>query len=104
VNVDIVAQPVTPTPQSAFALLQKTGDAVECLRFAWGPPASRIELLNPADLLGETVRRRAVFNWNYSARQPRLRQYAIQKLTAAGSTHTIEDPAWVSPPPPVTPA
>ena len=34
VEVTVVADPVTPTPQAAYALLRKTGTAVACTRFA----------------------------------------------------------------------
>jgi hypothetical protein len=94
VEVTVVADPVTPTPQAAYALLRKTGTAVACTRFAWSPIATRIELINPGDLLGETVRRRAVFAWTDTDRAMRDSQYAVQKLSATGSTHTIEDDAW----------
>jgi len=58
---------VTPSPQAASALLRKalkdsSSGAVCCARLAWSLAATAIELLNPDGLLGETVRRRAVFS------------------------------------------
>jgi hypothetical protein len=97
VRVDIVAEPVTPAPQAAYGLLRKSGNAVECVRFAWSPAASSIELVNPDDLLGETVRRRAVFSWLDTNRAGRSSQYGVQKVAAGGSTHSIEDTLWVTP-------
>ena len=95
---DIVTNPVTPAPEAAYALLRKDRNgAVACVRFAWSPAATRIELLNPGDLLGETVRRRAVFAWLDSTRSPLDQQYGLQKLAANGSTHSIEDALWIRP-------
>jgi hypothetical protein len=97
VRVDIVAEPVTPAPQAAYGLLRKSGNAVECVRFAWSAVATNIELVNPDDLLGETVRRRAVFDWLDTNRAGRSSQYGVQKVAAGGSTHSIEDTLWVTP-------
>jgi hypothetical protein len=86
----IVAEPQTPLPDAGYALLrwQRQGDAwVECVRFAWGPAASRIELVNADDLQRGLVRRRAVFQWRDSARPGSETRYAIQKLTVGGATH-----------------
>ena len=97
VRANIVAAPVTPAPQESYALLRKNGKAAECLRFAWSPAASRIELVNPDDLLGETVRRRAIFAWMATDRPGRANSYAVQKTAAGGSTHSIEDALWLLP-------
>ncbi|OQY35731.1 MAG: hypothetical protein B6I38_01365, partial [Anaerolineaceae bacterium 4572_5.1] len=90
-KVDIIAEPVTPVPDAAYALLrQQTIDdtqQVECVRFAWGPEPSRIELVCPEDLTTELVRRRAVFKWTDSIRPGMLDNYAIQKIAQNGSTH-----------------
>jgi hypothetical protein len=63
---------------------------VECVRFAWGPNATRIELICPEDLRTEVVRRRAVFHWQDSVRPGTLAGYAIQKIAQNGSTHFPE--------------
>lgn len=90
-GVQIVARPVVPTPGAGYALLRRmklaSGDVVECARFAWAPQASRIELINPDDLTGEIVRRRAVFQWQATARTERPNAFEVQKLTFSGSTH-----------------
>ncbi len=90
-NVSIVEEPVIPVPEAAYALLrwQKIDGEiqVECVRFAWGPEASRIELVCPEDLRTEVVRRRAMFQWNDSVRVGMVEGYAIQKITPTGSTH-----------------
>lgn len=87
--LNIVTDPVTPAPEAAYALLRhhQSGSRVECVRFAWGPMPSRVELINAADLLTEVVRRRAVFQWTDSVRPQTLKNYAIQKITPTGSTH-----------------
>ncbi|QXJ25681.1 LamG domain-containing protein [Actinomadura graeca] len=90
-DITIVEAPVIPATEAAYALLRKqaVGDRthVECPRFAWGPEAQRVELVNPADLRTEVVRRRAVFQFTDSTRPGRSEVYAIQKLTQTGSTH-----------------
>jgi hypothetical protein len=86
-RVDIVAKPVIPAPEAGYALLRRQSAAVECARFAWGPQASRVELLNPDDLKREIVRRRAVFQWTDSTRSNREVNYAVQKIAASGATH-----------------
>jgi hypothetical protein len=89
VDVAITDRPVTPPPESGFGLLRKdaTDGSVSCVRFAWSPEASRIDLVNPDDLRKEIVRRRAAFRWTDTIRPPATNSsYAIQKLTAGGST------------------
>jgi hypothetical protein len=90
-DITIVETPVIPATEAAYALLrrQTVGDRtyVECLRFAWGPEAQRVELVNPADLRTEVVRRRAVFQFTDSTRPDREEVYTIQKLSQTGSTH-----------------
>lgn len=94
-NLDIVDEPVIPNTRSAYGLLRKEADVdtgegpVECRRFAWGPNASRIEMVDPDDLLQEIVRRRAVFRWTDTVRprQGKRVQYRIQKISPNGSTH-----------------
>ncbi|WUI02567.1 LamG domain-containing protein [Spirillospora sp. NBC_00431] len=90
-DITIVEAPVIPATEAAYALLrrQTAGEHsyVECPRFAWGPEAQRVELVNPADLRTEVVRRRAVFRFADSARPGRAETYTIQKLTQTGSTH-----------------
>jgi hypothetical protein len=90
-QVEIVAEPVIPTPEAAYALLRwgagEGPERVESVRFAWGPEASRVELVCPRDLLAETVRRRAVFLWHDSARPGTVGGYAVQKIARNGSTH-----------------
>jgi hypothetical protein len=97
-EVRIVADPVIPVPEAGYALLRRQTQngqlQVECARFAWGPNASRIELVDANDLRTEVVRRRAVFQWQDAARPGTLLGYAIQKLTMGGSTHGIEQ--WVA--------
>ncbi|MBD2074921.1 LamG domain-containing protein [Phormidium sp. FACHB-592] len=89
-QITIVANPVIPVPQAAYALLRQTEKSsvqVECVRFAWSPAASRIELVSSEDLKTQVVRRRAVFKWQDSARPQIKGSYAIQKITLTGSTH-----------------
>jgi hypothetical protein len=103
--VTIVAVPVIPVPQAAYGLLRglvsgseprrtATPSSVECLRFAWGPSASRIELICAEDLRTGLVRRRAVFQWSDTIRPapgPEWHyRYAVQKITQTGSTHWPE--------------
>ncbi|WP_026416455.1 LamG domain-containing protein [Actinomadura oligospora] len=93
VQLDIatVEAPVIPATDAAYALLrrQTVGDRthVECVRFAWAPEAQRVELVNPADLRTEVVRRRAVFHFTDSTRPGRADLHTIQKLAQTGSTH-----------------
>jgi hypothetical protein len=89
-TVAIVAQPVTPVPEAAYALLRQQirggKPQVECVRFAWGPNPSRVDLVCADDLRTEVVRRRGVFQWQDTARRGGV-EYGVQKLTPAGSTH-----------------
>ncbi|HEU4727345.1 MAG TPA: hypothetical protein VFT22_05640 [Kofleriaceae bacterium] len=91
VAVAVSAQPVTPVPQAAYALLRQQvvgGEPqVECVRFAWSPPATRIELVCPNDLRTGIVRRRAVFLWADTARLGTATGFAVQKIALTGSTH-----------------
>lgn len=91
VAVNIVTDPVTPVPQAAYALLRRqligAQPQVECVRFAWSPPATRVELVCPEDLRTGVVRRRAVFLWTDTARTATATGFAVQKLTLNGSTH-----------------
>jgi hypothetical protein len=91
IDVDIVADPVIPAPEAAYALLrqQTIGGQVqvECTRFAWGPNASRIELIAKDDLVVGVVRRRAVFQWRDVARSGTVSGYAVQKIATNGATH-----------------
>lgn len=90
-RVTIVAEPVIPVPQAAYALLRRQTIAgqeqVECVRFAWSPAASRVELVCPDDLRTEVVRRRAVFHLADSPRPQTAIGYAVQKITQTGSTY-----------------
>ena len=91
-GVQIVARPVIPAPEAAYALLRREGEAaVSCPRFAWRPEASRIDLVCPDDLRTGVVRRRAVFHWTDAVRPGRLPVegggYAVQKIAENGSTH-----------------
>lgn len=85
-RIDIVATPVQPAPEAAYALLRRRGDAVACVRFAWGPRPARVDLVCADDLRGDVVRRRAVFHLWDSARPLGLPGYAVQKVAASGST------------------
>jgi hypothetical protein len=91
IDVDIVAEPVIPAPAAAYALLRHQysngKEPIECVRFAWGPDASRIDLVSQNDLLQGVVRRRAIFLWRDVARVGTSASYAVQKITASGSTH-----------------
>ncbi|HHP7244668.1 MAG TPA: LamG domain-containing protein, partial [Elainellaceae cyanobacterium] len=95
-QVNIVADPVMPSTQAAYALLRPSQTSttntttVECVRFAWSPMPSRVDLVCAEDLRTEVVRRRAVFKWCDSVRpnaQKTSNRYAIQKITQTGSTH-----------------
>ncbi len=96
-SVQITDQPIIPAPEAGYALLRWqniTGrDEVECVRFAWSPSASRIELIAAQDLLDSMVRRRAVFQWRDSIR-PGIARYTIQKIAANGSTFVPEENDW----------
>jgi hypothetical protein len=88
-RVKIVGTPVIPATQAAYALLRQRGttsSSVECVRFAWSPEPTRVELICPEDLRTEVVRRRAVFHWQDTVRHGTV-WYAIQKITQTGSTH-----------------
>ncbi|HEY9696977.1 MAG TPA: LamG domain-containing protein [Trichocoleus sp.] len=86
--LNIVMTPVNPAPEAAYALLRQHSESwVECVRFAWGPTPSQVELVNADDLTTEVVRRRAVFQWTDSVRPNTPIKYAIQKVTQTGSTH-----------------
>lgn len=91
--VKIVSKPVLPPPSEGYALLRETktgaATAVHTPRFAWSPQPSRVELINPDDLLGAAVRRRAVFRWPDSPRwsDPKTSRYRVQKLSGSGATH-----------------
>jgi len=93
-TVNIVEAPVIPTPEAAYALLrwQRTdgNDQVECVRFAWSPQPSRLDLVCAQDLRTGIVRRRAVFQWRDSVRPGTPVGYAVQKITQTGSTHFPE--------------
>jgi hypothetical protein len=97
-TVPVVKDPVIPAPQAGFALLRKNPDrSVECARFAFSPAATRIELVDPDDILKDSVRRRATFQWRDTVRVPTdgIYVYAIQKVTTGGSTHfpDVQTPA-----------
>ncbi|MEO1740582.1 MAG: LamG-like jellyroll fold domain-containing protein [Cyanobacteria bacterium J06629_9] len=86
--VTIVAEPVQPSPEAAYALLRQNADgSVECVRFAWGALPSRVDMINASDLRSEIVRRRAVFQWTDTQRPGQVTTYAIQKITQTGSTN-----------------
>ncbi|WP_315763635.1 OmpA family protein [Bradyrhizobium sp. SZCCHNS2005] len=96
VAVQIVAGPVTPPPDHAYALLAaqiRPADGANlrtrCARFAWSPLPDRVELLDPDDLLRSAVRRRAVFRWLDAVvpNEEELVRHSIQKITPSGSTH-----------------
>ncbi|HEY0734357.1 MAG TPA: LamG domain-containing protein [Herpetosiphonaceae bacterium] len=91
IDVDIVAEPVIPVPEAAYALLRRQflgGQAqVECVRFAWCPNASRIDLISKDDLPLGIVRRRAVFQWHDVVRIGTVDGYAVQKIAYNGATN-----------------
>jgi hypothetical protein len=91
VSVDIVAEPVLPAPEAAYALLRQRLDGeariVEAARFAWNPEAARVEMICADDLRTAFVRRRAVFQWQDAARPDPDLRHAVQKIAASGSTH-----------------
>jgi hypothetical protein len=94
-SLAIVADPVTPIPEAAYALLRRTctlGKARydDCPRFAWGPDATTVTLLNPDDLRGQVIRRRATYRWLDTFRSSDAVSYALQKTSAGGSTHFPE--------------
>jgi hypothetical protein len=90
----IISGPANPSPEAGYALLRSqkngSGQVVECVRFAWSPDPARIELIAPEDLRTDLVRRRAVFQWSDTVRPDREVSYAVQKITASGSTHFPE--------------
>ena len=98
-RVDIVAEPVIPAPEAGYALLRREDDKnderIHAARFAWSPMPDRIDLLDPKDLTGKIVRRRAVFQWTDCIRLARDTTHAthrIQKINFNGSTHF---PTWI---------
>lgn len=87
-TVDVVADPVTPVPEAAYGLLRTLATGrVECVRFAWSPDPTRVELVCPADLASDTVRRRAVFHLTDTHRTGATPTYAVQKIARDGATH-----------------
>ena len=88
-DVRIVDFPVTPVNDAAYAVLRRTDETDECVRFAWGPSPGHIELVDPDDLLGQVVRRRAVYRTTDTLQRRDASEtfYAVQKTTAFGSTH-----------------
>jgi hypothetical protein len=86
--VAIVAKPVVPVPDAGYAHLRRDpNEAVECVRFAFSPAATRVELVDPSDLTRQVVRRRAIFQWMDTRRIGHRFADALQKTTAFGSTH-----------------
>jgi hypothetical protein len=97
VRLNIVENSTLPAPSSAYALLHtrdkeqnnplqgKSGVSVP--RFAWSPLPLRVEMVNPDDLKGAIIRRRAVFQWTHTIRKNDDARYALQKCTALGETH-----------------
>ena len=97
VRLNIVENSTLPAPSASYALLHsrdkeqnnplpgKSGVSVP--RFAWSPLPLRVEMVNPDDLKGAIVRRRAVFQWSHTIRKRDYAQYALQKCTAIGETH-----------------
>jgi hypothetical protein len=89
--VNLVEEPVIPTPKAAYGLLRwqtaAQGQPVSCERFAWGPAAGRVDLICAEDLREEVVRRRAVFQWTDSVRAGDSLDYAVQKIAHNGATH-----------------
>jgi hypothetical protein len=100
-QVNFIEKPVTPVPEAAYALLRRQQlngtNHVECIRFAWSPEPTRIELVCAEDLRTEVVRRRAVFHWQDSARPNTLKGYAMQKITQTGSTYFPKEADFFSP-------
>jgi hypothetical protein len=101
-TAEIVADPVVPAVEAAFALLRLQSVAIKssvaCARFAWSPAATRIDLLNPDDLLNrETVRRRAVFQWTDVVRKTRDYAYTVQKIMPGGATYISEVATFTTP-------
>jgi len=96
-SVNITDQPIIPAPEAGYALLRRWRsigrDETECVRFAWAPTASRIELIAASDLLQGMVRRRAVFQWRDTVRLG-IARYTIQKIAANGSTFVPEGDDW----------
>jgi hypothetical protein len=87
VTVPIVAEPVIPSPEAFYALLRKENSQVECRRAAWSARADRYEMVAPAELFGEIVRRRGVFLWTDTCRRTKTVTHEIQKIAANGATH-----------------
>lgn len=98
--IPIVAEAVIPPPPAAYAVLRAEPSPrdgvpkpVRTARFAWHSPATRIDLLDPADLTRAFVHRRAVFQWSDTIRRrketvtPAPRRHAIQKVHSTGATH-----------------
>jgi hypothetical protein len=57
------------------------------VRYAVGPRASKTEFVDLADLRTGVVRRRATFLWTDIVRGDTAARYAVQRITAGGSTH-----------------
>jgi hypothetical protein len=90
-SLNIVAQPVLPSPEAAYALLRQqivNGiEQVECVRFAWAPTPTDIQIVCARDLRTGVVRRRAVFQWHDTARPGNNGRHVVQKITQTGATH-----------------
>jgi hypothetical protein len=94
-DLNIVQQRVTPAPEAAYAVIRRTEGVDEsprvdeCVRFAWGPEPTRVELIDANDLNRQVVRRRAVFETIDVIRGDLAERvaYTVQKTTSGGSTH-----------------
>jgi hypothetical protein len=87
-DLSIVKSPVIPTPEAAYAVLRRSQGNDSCVRFAWGPEPTRMELLDPDDLKTQIVRRRAIYTTiDVINRSANSVKYAVQKVTPNGGTH-----------------
>jgi hypothetical protein len=89
ITAGVLAVDPTPAPPSAYALLRNDPgeSSVRCVRYAVGPRASKTEFVDLADLRTGVVRRRATFLWTDIVRGDTAARYAVQRITAGGSTH-----------------
>ncbi len=76
-----------PSTTAAYALLRRDGETVSCPRYALGPPAARIELVDRQDVFTEIMRYRAEFHWTDIVRAGTRPRYEMQKVSHLGETH-----------------
>lgn len=87
----IVAEPVIPRPDAAYAFLRveglRTNSPIACSKFVWSPIPTRVQLISPDDLQKGLVRRGRVFLKQDAARAGSIAGFAVQKIALNGASH-----------------